>query len=252
MNPILAIIAALASLKDDIRAKFNAALKNLGPIEQVEASQSVIGVLREVDWAADRISRVSGELDEQIKGAEQVLNDLTAKAAKDAISAGIAARELILAADHQTALTAAVENARTAAKAEAKVEFDAALAAQKTVAQRRAEFADKAGAIAAASVTDEQLLSGNYPALLAAAVKRVDVLKEANITAEARPKVFGDLMAIGYDESGEAVFTARLDVVKEAAGGALSAATPPPPTPATTAGVIPTGTAAANKPKFLV
>ena len=163
MNPILAIITALASLKDDIRTKFNAALKNLGPIEQVEASQSVIGVLREVDWAADRIARVGSELDEQVKGAEQMLADLMTKAGKDAINAAIAAKEVILAADHQTALNAAVENARTAAKAEAKTEFDAALAAQKTVAQRRAEFAEKAGAIAAAAVTDEQLLAENYP-----------------------------------------------------------------------------------------
>ena len=172
MNPILAIIAALSALKDEIRTKFNASLKALGPIEQVEGSQAVIGIMREVDWAADRIARIGSELDPQIEKAEQMLNDLVAKAGKDAINAAVAAKEVILAADHQTALTAAIENAKTAAKAEAKTEFDAALAAQKTVAQRRAEFAEKAGAIAAASVTDEQLLSENYPALLSAATNK--------------------------------------------------------------------------------
>ena len=73
MNPLLTLIATLSELKNNIRTRFNAVIKDLGPIEQVEASDQIISVLREVDWASHRIASISESIDETIaKVAEGV------------------------------------------------------------------------------------------------------------------------------------------------------------------------------------
>lgn len=272
MNPIAAFIAALVSLKTELYTRFNASLAKLPPMEQIEGGTAVLSVIREVDWARERIERVGLDLESTLNAASQLvagfdrkaneavdvaaarlLDAMTAQAGVVAIQSAIAAKTHLPIDDHQAALSAAVEAATKQGAADAEVGFNARLADLQTIADRRAAAIDKVGAIAAAALKDSDLLAENHGDILAAIEGRISQLKEVGITQEARPKAFAGLLACAADEPGTAEFNARLEMIKEAVPATppvpLAAVAPATPKPSTPAGTLP---AAAESKKTVI
>lgn len=261
MNPLAAIIALFAQMKIDLAARFNAALATRPPLESVEGANVANGLLREFDWAKERLERMGTELNATLAAAASIipgfsfnpgetvevaanrlLESIKDDAATKAISAAIAAKTHLPIEDH----TAALDNAVLAAKAEERVTLQAEFATRldevKLIAERRTAAIEKVGSVAAASLTDADLLAENHEALLAAVEGRVARLAEVGVTAEAKPKSFASLMACATDEAGNTEFEARLETIKEATGPVpLQAAAPTAPKASTPAGVVPSG-----------
>lgn len=258
MNPLASLIAALVALKNDLYSKFNAALSKLPPLEQIEGGQAGISAVRELDWAKDRIERVGEQLEATLTQATQMIEGferksgetvdtaaarlievLEANAGSAAISSAIAAKTHLPMEDHQTALDNAVTAAKDNLKTELENGFNAKLDEIRLIAERRSATIEKLGAVAAASVSDADLLAEDREARVQKVEDRVKLLATAGITPESKPKNFASLMACGTDEQGETEFSARLETIKEAAGNINLAAAAPKPT--TQAGTITSG-----------
>lgn len=266
MNPLATILAALVSLKNDLYTKFNAALSKLPPLEQMEGGNAALPVIRELDWAKERMERVGADLDSAliaasniVQGFERKANEsvdvaatrlidmMNEQAGKDAISAAIAAKTHLPIEDHNTALASAVDTAKAETKNEVEVQFNAKLQSIQTLSERRATVTEKLGALAASTIADADLLADDHEVRITAVEDRVALLTAAGITPEAKPKGFESLMACGYDEAGLKEFGSRMEMIKESAGAPL-AASAPKPSPETPAGVLQTGNADKKKP----
>lgn len=236
MNPLVQVIALLAALRTDIRERFNAALANAGPIEQVEAGNAAMGIIREVDWAADRIRRVGDELGSTMESAAKILEGfekrggeseeefaarfvaaLESKTREDALAAAIAEKKVVPIEDHTNALDAAREDEKTKVTDALNAEFDEKTEKAATLASRRAEVVEKVGEIAAAAITDEQLAEDGYTGRITSLEARIEKLAENNITPDMRGKAYADLVCRASDES----FDSGLATILEAAGGKL-------------------------------
>lgn len=241
MNPLLAVITLLATLRTDLYSKFNAALKNVGPVEQVEGSQAVISVIREVDWAKERIERVGVDLQATLDGAGKMLASFQPKSGEDsvmaagrfleeyekqigqnAVTAAITAKAVVLHADHESALTAAEEKAEKKGRDTAEVEFTAKLQKSELLANRRADAVTRLGALAAANLTDDQLAADDHEVTLTAIEGNIAKLTEKNITEAGRPKIYASLIACAHQSE---TFEARLEVILDAVGEKGFAAT---------------------------
>lgn len=267
MNPLIAIIAAFASLKKDLYTRFNAALEGLGPVEQVEASQSVISVIREVDWARQRMEQVGTDLEAALTAANaqlaaftrndgegievaagRIVNLMCADAAATAVEAAIAAATHMPVEDHRTALETAVAAARAEVEQAQEAAFTARLEVVNAVAARRAQAVEDLGVSAASTLTDDHLAAENHADTVALLAARVTTMGELGITAEARPKGFASLLECPLDEAGSASFAARIELIKESAVLAVTAAAPATATPATTVPAIPAAAEEKRKP----
>ena len=257
MNPIAAIVASLVALKDELYTRFNAALGKLPPLEQIEGGNSVLSVIREVEWAGERMKRVGDDLQTTLDAAAErltaferkagesvdvaasrLMDILLADSATAAIGAAIAAKTHLPIEDHHTALTAAIDQTRATVRGEVEVEFNARIESMQTLATRRNEVTERLGAIAAAAITDADLLAENHAEVIAAVESRIATLSASGITPESHPRNFGSLLACGLDETGTAQFDSRLEMLKEAT--ALSASAPATkPEPTTPAGTLP-------------
>ena len=237
MNPLIAVITLLANLRADLYNKFNAALEKAKPLEQFEAGSAACGILNEIDWAKERLQRSGEELQSTLENAgkflsgfesklnetpemaaARFLDELTASIEKSALAAAIGEKKVVSIDDHNNALTAAKETAATEAKEKADGEFNAKLTAIKLIADRRTEAVTRVGEIAAAQLTDEILAGETFEASLVAIEGRISAMKEKDITAENRPRLYTDLLTKGSEEE----FTASMEIVLEAAGGKLA------------------------------
>lgn len=238
MNPILTLISGLAELKNTLRARFNAALGNLGPIEQVEAAQPVIAVLREIDWAAHRVNEISGQVDVAIAAAEETLKTMTASAVSEAISAQVTAGALIRKEDHETLITAAAEKA----KEEVKQQFQAAADKATALHTKREAITKDHGVHVAAALSDDDLTAEDADARISRVTKRSADLKEAGILAEGTTEKFhASMLACANTAEGDTEFTARLEAFK--ATGFKASAQPPVTAPRT----LPAGSSDSKK-----
>ncbi len=270
MNPLATLIKALVDLKNDLYAKFNAALSKLPPMEQIEGGQAGVAAVREMDWAKDRIERVGEQLESTLSNAasmiegferkagepvdtaaERLIVALEAQAGAKAISAAITAKTHLPIEDHQTALDNAVNAAKDTLKTELEEGFTAKLDEINLIAERRNAAIGKIGVVAAASLSDADLLAEDHEARLTKIEDRVKLLATAGITAEAKPKNFASLMACGTDETGETEFNARLETIREANGG-INLAAAAPAKPSTPAGVVSSGDPEGGKKKVVI
>lgn len=275
MNPLVAVIAAFASLKNELYTRFNASLAKLQPLEQAEGSQAVLGVIREVDWAKDRMERVGAELEATLTAAAaklagfetkanepiaelaaRLLTAHTEEASAVALAAAIESKVHLLTTEANAALSAAIDKALLQGAADAEVAFNAKLTDIATLAERRTAAIDKLGAVAAAALKDTDLLAENHADLLATLETRVAALTTAGITHETRPLGFASLLAVALDADGTADFDARLGVLTEIVPAVpLTAGAPVvKPVPATLAGTLPatTATPATTRPKTII
>lgn len=254
MNPLAAIIAAFAALKNDLHTRFNAVLAKLPPLDQIEGGNAVLGVIREVEWAGERMTRLGQEVEGTLAAAATKLADfqrkadeplevtasrlleaMLAEAGATAIGAAIAAKTHLPVEDHQTALGNAREEGRKAAE----VEFNAKVEALQTLAARREEVTIRLGAEASAAIPDTDLLAEGYQATVDAMAARIETLATAGITAASHPRNFASLLGCGLDESGTTQFTARLEMLKEAAVVPTAASAPAKPAAASPAPTLP-------------
>lgn len=260
MNPLVALIAAFAALRTDMTTRFNAALKALPPLEQIEGGNVANGLIRELDWAGERLGRMGSEIESTLTAAGAVIQGFERKAGEAAditagrlvealaaeqgtraIQAAIAAKTLLPFEDHTTAVENARTSAATDAKTEAETGFNARLSEIETIAARRTAAIEKVGVLAAAGLKDEDLLAEDHEARLAVIEGRIAKLTEVGITAEAKPKNFGSLVACSEEE-----FNSRLEMIAESGPVTLAAGSPAAPAaPAfkasTPAGALPTG-----------
>lgn len=245
MNPLLSIITLLAGLRNDLYNKFNAAIKQAEPLEQFEASSAARGILLEMDWAKKQLERAGEEIAATMQNADKILSnfkvnkgedpamaatrfleEFTASIQKEAVSAAITAKTVVPFEDHENAITAAKETAAQEAKDAAETEFNAKLQKIELLATRRKDAVARIGELAAASISDDVLAGDKHEEAIVAKEGFIAKMKEKNITAEGRPKIYADLIA----KADEAAFTTGLETILEAAGGQLAAvaATPPP------------------------
>lgn len=261
MNPLAALVALFAQMKIDLAARFNAALANRPPLESVEGANVANGLLRELDWAKERLDRMGTELNATLSAAASIipgfsfapgeavevaasrlLENIKDDAAAKAISTAIAAKTHLPIEDHTTALDNAILAAKSEVRTELETEFATRLDEVKLIAERRTAAIEKVGVVAAASLSDANLLAENHEALLAEVEARVGRLAEVGVTADAKPKSFASLMACGTDETGNIEFEARLETIKEASGPVpLQASAPAAPKASTLAGVVASG-----------
>lgn len=264
MNPLASLLTLFVSMKADLATRFNAALVNRPPLESVEGSNVALSVLREMDWAKERLERLGTELNATLSAAASIIpgfefqhgepveiaatrliEKMKDETAAKAISTAIAAKTHLPMEDHQTALDNAVTSAKEVLKTELENGFTARLDEVRLIAERRSAVIEKLGVIAAAALTDTDLAAEDHEARLTRIEGRVGQLAAAAITPEAKPKSFASLMACGTDEAGETEFTARLETIKEASGNvSLSASAPKP---STLAGTIPSGSTETRK-----
>lgn len=270
MNPLVNLISLFAAMKSDLSARFNAALQNRPPLESVEGSNVAISVLRELDWAKERIERLGTELNATLSAASAIIPGFEYQhgepvetaatrliekfgddSATKAISTAIAAKTHLPMDDHKTALENAVTAAQAEAQQQATVDFQAKLDEIKTLAERRTAAMEKLGS-AASSLSDADLLAEDHEARLTAIEGRVAQLASAGITAESKPLSFASLMACAMDEAGNKEFEVRLETIKEASGTlAMQASTTTTPKPSTPAGTLSSGNQEGKK-KFVI
>jgi hypothetical protein len=211
MNPILNLINGLAELKNTLRTRFNAAIGNLGPIEQVEAAQPVITVLREIDWASHRINEISGQVDTVIAAAEETLRTMTETAVTAAISEQVTAGALIRKEDHETLITAAADKA----KKEVEQQFQAAADNAAALRTKREAITKDHGLHVAAALTDDDLAAEDADTRINRVTKRSADLKEAGILAEGTTEKFhASMLACANTAEGDKEFDSRLDAFK--------------------------------------
>lgn len=268
MNPLASLIALFASMKADLSTRFNTALASRPPLESVEGANVALGVLRELDWAKERMERLGTELNATLsaassvipgfefrsgepveQAAERLLTKIGEDTASKALSLAIAAKTHLPLEDHQAAIDNAIIHAKADARAEAETEFHAKLEEINLIATRRASAIDKLGLHAAAALSDTDLLAEDHESRVTRIEERVTQLAGLGITPEAKPKSFSSLMACAMDEGGSHEFEVRLETLKEASGGiSLHAAAPRPATPA---GTLPSGGGDSRK-KFVI
>lgn len=273
MNPLASFITLLLALRADLHARFNEGLKTLPPLEQIEAGSAAAGVLANLEWVRTRVESLGADLESTLVTASKLIpnfdhkkgSDLQAsaealitacmnQAGTEAILAAITAKTHLPIEDHNTAVT----NAKEAGKSEAETAFKAQVKDLETIATRRTEVTAKLGVLAAAAISDADLLSEKYTDVVTEQEGRITRLTEAGITAESRPKNFAALLACGLNDTGRAEFDARLEMITEAgpapAPGAGIAGSNPNggPAPASTpAGGLPPGAPGEKKKTFI-
>lgn len=262
MNPLVTLVAMFASLRTDLTKQFNKALEGRPPLESVEGANVAASVLREIDWAKDRIERMGTELSTTLSNAATIipgfdyrpgeaveaaaarmLEKISEQAGMAAISNAIAAKTHLPMEDHRTALDDAVNNAKEVVRGELQNDFNAKLDEMKLIAERRNAAVEKLGS-AANSLSDEDLLAEDHEARLGRVEERITTLAAAGITPELKPLSFTSLMACGMDEAGTKEFTARLETLKEAGALPVQASGPmttAPKKPSTPVGSLPSG-----------
>jgi hypothetical protein len=228
MNPFKKLALELGQFAVDIRAKMNPQLKKLEPLEQQEVSEPIRDLLRAVKWGIEDAERMAETFEGKIEKLNQMSAAFEAEIGESAIAAGVAAKTIVKHSDHELALTAARDTAKAEGKTEAETEFNASLVKTNLIATRRAAAVTRVGALAAATLTDEQLSGEEHEAILTAIEGRIATLTEKNITAEGRPKIYAGLIAAVQNEE---QFNTSLEVVLEAAGGELAAVVAPVTTP---------------------
>jgi hypothetical protein len=233
MNPLVSLITVFLALKKDLTDRFNAALANRPVIEQVEGANLAATVIRELDWAKDRLERMGSDIATQLTAAATIIPGFTfnpseaievaasrlieamnVQTVDKAITDGIAAKTLIRTEDHENALTAARQSAEQKAKEDAEADFKAQLKTIELLAARRKEAIEKVGLLASQSLTDEVLSGDGFQAALDSLTARKTKLEEKNITEAGRPEFYASLIA----KSSDAEFDSSLDLILKAAG----------------------------------
>ncbi len=233
MNPFKALALAIAAHLTEFRTRMNAKLKDMPPLEQLEAGELARNIVRTSLWAKEDADRLAENFDLSEAKLNSMFEEASKEIASQAMTAALASGEVIKKEDHVNLLA----QAKTDAKTEAQTEFAAAQKKIELIAERRGKVAEKIGEIAAAGATDEQLADDKWEDIIALGEARIARLAEIKITADSRPQAFKSLASIPLTAEGLKEFDSRLPAYAELA------ASGPPVTPVkpVTAPVIATG-----------
>lgn len=227
----LDMLAAYVAASQDIRAKFNAVLTGMAPLEQQELAGAGLSAIRELEWGQKRLADMAATYSEVFDNADKLLTALVSDSTDEALEARIAAGELVRKSDHDTAIAAARESAATTGRQEAEVEFQAARQKIETISTRRAAVTEKFGAeIAASSFDDESLAGEGYEARVTVLDARREKLTGLHVTPEDRKEIFLPLMASADPvEDQNPIFERSLALALSAAGGSFAPKKPAGP-----------------------
>jgi len=220
-----AIIAAFTLAIQQLKAKADAALEGMDPVDQYEGAREVsyaVNTLKycakEVESMLTQIADLEAKYDPEVKAAaEAMLPTLIAEK--------VAAGEYIAKADVEAAVAAARKDATEAAETAFQLREQEAA----TIATRRKEIETAHGAEVAASVSDDALKGEGFDALKTELGRRVTALTEIGVTAAANKDAFSKV-ACGhaFDENGGKSFDENLELIKglvpKAAGGVAASA----------------------------
>lgn len=256
MNPLQQLITLFATLIGDLRAKANAAIAGLPPLESIEASNTVLSALRDLTWVHERIVREMDNADSVMANAARIVEGFAPQAGESASVAACRLMDVMMAVAGDQALSAAldagthltadqrdtaVNAAREEARDAARTDFDTQVNNLRILAERRAELTTSHGAVAAASLPESLILAESYQDHVTALQDRLAAMAAAGMTEEAHPRNFAALLACSYDETGVASFTAGMESFSEVRATLVPVAattTPPaqdpPPAAATT------------------
>lgn len=161
------------------RSKFREIVAALPPAEQMDANSRA-------GWALSCMAGTSTELDNLFSTAETEMAADAEQAKKAGVAEAVAAKQVVLAADLETAVAAA----KSAEREAVKQEYAAAAAQAAAADSKRAELKDKLPAATLAAIPVEALVGANAESSIAKVTERVKLLTDAGINAEAVPALF--------------------------------------------------------------
>lgn len=218
MKELLANFLAFCA---ELKAKANAVLATLPPIEQFEANQ-------ELSYGIRSVQRYANELKETAENLEGKMNQFATKAEEAAAAAAAATAEATLlakvdsngkplyikAAESEGAVTAAVLAKETEVKTAMTAEFEK----KNKISQRRIKLvSDKTlPAIAASNISDAVLGADNADAGIEKVKERLARLKKLGLTEANCESLVGQAASLAVDEAGEKAFNASLATVEAA------------------------------------
>lgn len=210
-----------------LRVRAQKAIGGLGDLEKIEASQPVVNALRELDWLGERVGGLAADCEEAVKQLDAALAAISAEAVATALTSGAVVKK----EDHDAQLAAA----RQAGVEEAQAAFEAERQKDQQAEELRAALAQEIGAAAAGAISRDELVGEDGGQRIETLKARAARLAEVGISAEAHGPAYADLLACPLDETGTAVFEARVKGYE-----AVMAARPPagnglPPKPEGTA-----------------
>lgn len=225
------IIAALKKTMADLKARANAALQKLGPVDQVQASSEVIYALNSMGWSVDEIERM---LEKATELEAKYPSEIEAAAASG-LAQAIASGEVVKKADNEAAVIAAKAEGEKIVRAE----FAAAEQRATLIASRRKEVEKAHGADAAASLSEDALTADGFDALKVEFARRATELATLGIKPAEKREVFESIACgAAFDEAGNRDFDARVSAIRSAVGlrpskVPVAASTQPPAASAT-------------------
>lgn len=180
------------------------------PAEQLAADKTT-------GWGMTELAGVPAEVEALVTTAESEINKLVDTAKTDALAEAIKAGTVIRKEDHDTAVTAAKNTART----EVEKEFTAKAEQTKFAQDKRTELAALITAEAAALIPDDRLTKENAEATIKAIKDRVTALNEKGITKESLPSAFKTVASVADNDLYAACIQPVIDA--KASGGKVDA-----------------------------
>lgn len=187
---------------------FRLNLSKLSPAEQFEAGSAARWAVQDMAQRMTDLDNLYPQAEAMAVAAEKLEKDLAD--AKGELAGAIAEKKVILAADHENAITAA----KAAARDEVTREFAAAAELATKAEAKRATLKDLPAATVAA-LTAESLVGANAESTLAKVAERVKLLTDSGISAEAVPALFEQAATAedaAFKVSAEIAIAARKDV----------------------------------------
>lgn len=201
----------------DLRAKVNAQLAALPPLEQFEAASQLSWPFKQLmeygKNLSDTLQEFQGKLDQYNSDTAQKLRgDVQAELLKEGV--------VLLKADAETAANAARERGIQ----EERTRHQAELAEAQTIKDRRAQVVqDKViPAVLAERLGDDVFKGDNFMATVQKIAGRALDISKLGLAPDGANAALAEMASIPADEAGDAVFAQRLATIQQIAGGAAS------------------------------
>ncbi len=205
MNSFKTMIASMAEMILSFRKKGNAALLKLEPIDQHELAPAVKYAISDMQYHLNRMNDLGDTMD----GIEEKLSEVVAAATEESITAQIGSGDLF----KKETVEADILAARAEEKGKVEEAFQARLDDAERAGDLRIAVVSKHGAVAAATLTDENLLSDGSKKHLKTLASRITTLSEHNVTEQTTRTAFVQALACGYDSEGDAKFASQVEVI---------------------------------------
>jgi hypothetical protein len=207
------ILAAFALTAQTLKAKADAALSGLGPVDQYAAAGEVNYALSTLKWVAKEVEGMLSKIGEVEAKFEPEIAAAALALVPAKIDELVTAGELFRKTEHDLALDKAKKDGEEAAT----LSFAGEKQELETVTARRLKLTTDHGVVLAAIIPDAVLKvdEAAFSLVETEVGRRVTELATFGIDPVAKEKAFKDVMACGYDEAGIAAFDNRVAGFKE-------------------------------------